>query len=441
MKRPIVITLLVLALLFVLAGIGGVVFFATRGSGDFFTGRMTDHATIEENKILKVDAETPVKLKVVNGAGNVTIIGADVTTVQVDVVKTAYATSQARADEEVKKIKYDIDQAGNTITLTYEYPTIRTSPPNIPTFNTNSDTVDFVVTVPTEATIDINTKLGEVSVTSIKGNVAIDNSFGDISVQNIEGALTVSNNSGEIEATGIKAGSDNIELNSDFGNITLEQANAANITFDSNSGKVTLKDVNATGDFSSNSDFGDTKFENGTAASVTIESKSGKVALTKVKVSKLIKVQDDFGDITLTQAMATSYDLHTNSGSVTVDGAKGTLKAYTDFGNIEVTNAQAVTLNLVTKSGSVEFSGSLGTGPHTVATDFGNITLALPTDSKLDVDLKTDFGKIKSDLPITVTVTGSSSSDKEEIAGAVNGGGAQLTVKTNSGSININAMK
>ena len=151
--------------------------------------------------------------------------------------------------------------------------------------------------------------------------------------------------------------------------------------------------------------------------------------------------QNDFGDIELTQAMAGSYDLHTNSGAITVDGAKGKLKAYTDFGNIEITNAKSVTLDIKTNSGNIEFSGSLGAGPHNVKSDFGNIDLALPTDAKLDVDLKTDFGKIRSDLPITVTLTESSSSEEDQIVGAINGGGDELIVNTNSGGINITAIK
>jgi hypothetical protein len=433
MKRPIVITLLIVALALVCAGIGSVIYFANGFSVNNPFDKLNISSVLEESKTLKVDAGKPLALTVNDAAGDVTVTGGDVTTVQVKAVKTAYDSTQARADKEVKDIKYTVEQNGNNLTLKYEIP-------KSVNFSNHINTVDFVITVPTETSIKINAS-GEVSVSDTQGTVNIDNSFGKINVQNIEGALTVSNNSGDIEATGIKAGADNIELNSDFGNITLEQANAANITFASNSGKVSLKDVNATGDFYSKSDFGDTKFENGTAASVTIESKSGKVALTKIKVSKLIKVQDDFGDITLTQASAAAYDLHTNSGAVTVDGVKSNLKASTDFGNIEITNAQSVTLDLLTKSGSIEFSGSLGEGPHTVATDFGNVTLSLPADSKLNVDLKTDFGKIKSDLPITVTVTGSSSSDKEQIVGAINGGGAQLTVKTNSGGIDINVMK
>jgi hypothetical protein len=57
------------------------------------------------------------------------------------------------------------------------------------------------------------------------------------------------------------------------------------------------------------------------------------------------------------------------------------------------------------------------------------------------VDLKTDFGKIKSDLPITVTLNENSDSEKSQIVGAINDGGAELTVQTNSGSINIKTIK
>jgi DUF4097 and DUF4098 domain-containing protein YvlB len=436
MKRPVVITLLVTALTLVCVGIGAVVFFAVNNGfpNNNPFDRLNISSTLEESKTVKVDAEKPITLKVNNAAGDVTVTGGDVDSVQVKVVKTAYDSTQVRADEEVKTIKYTVEQSGNAITLKYELPKSMN-------FSNNINTVDFIVTVPTETTVTVDTGFGEVSVTDTKGDAKLENDFGDVTAQNIEGGLSVQTNSGTVEAISIKAGSKDIELRSDFGNITLEKANAADITFQSNSGKITLKDVNATGDFYSKSDFGDTKYENGSAASVTIESNSGKVELTKLKVKRLIKVDDDFGDITLTQATAASYDLHTNSGAITVDGVKGTLKASTDFGNIEVTNAEEAVLDLKTNSGSVEFSGSLGEEPHFVKSDFGNITLVLPADSKLNVDLKTDFGNIKSDLPITVTLTESSGNDGDEIAGAINDGGAQLTVQTNSGNININAMK
>jgi DUF4097 and DUF4098 domain-containing protein YvlB len=432
MKRPIVISLLVIALAFVCLGIGAVIFFTANGG--FPTNNPFDvrniSSTVEESKTIKVDAEKPVSLRVTNAAGEVTITGAEVETVQVRVVKTAYDSTQARADEEVKSIKYTVEQTGNNITLKYELPKSMN-------FNNKINTVDFFITVPTTTTATIDGSFGDVGVTDLTGNVDIANDFGAVTVENLEGALSVSSNSGEVTANSISAGDTDIELNSDFGAVTLRNATGKDVTLTSNSGRITLEDVRATGDINTNTDFGDTSFENGYGGSLSIENNSGRVSLVKIRISQEIKVQDDFGEIELDQASASSYDLHTSSGSITVDGAKGKLKAHTDFGGIQIMNAQSVTLDLKTNSGAVEFSGSLGAGPHQVGSDFGEIDLTLPTDSKLDVDLSTDFGTIKSDLPITVTLNGSSNSEGDQIVGSINGGGDEFTAQTSSGSVTI----
>ena len=436
MKRLIIIVLLVAALMLVLAGIGAVIFFTANGG--FATNSPFDRRNIssqlEESKTLKVDTDKPLTLKVVDAAGDVAITGADVDTVQVKVVKTAYDSSQARADEEVKSIKYTIEQAGSTITIQYNLPKSMN-------FNNNINTVDFMITVPTETEVDVTNHFGVVSLADIKGNAVIANDFGDVTVENIEGELSVSNNNGEVNASSIDAGSKDIGLDSEFGSITLKNANGNNVTLNSNGGTVTLRDVRATGNITTKTDFGNTIFENGSSNSLSIETNNGAVSLTKVRVSKEIKVEDEFGEIELKQAFAASYDLHTNGGSIAVDGAKGKLKAHTEFGNIKIGNAQAVTLDLKTNNGAVEFSGSPGVGPHMVNSEFGEINLTLPANSKLSVDLKTEFGNIKSDLPITVTLNGTSTSNGDQIVGSINGGGEQLTVKTNSGSVNITASK
>lgn len=435
MKRPFVIVLLTIALTLVCLGIGAVLFFTF--SGGLPAGNLFDvnnfSAQAEESKTLKVDTDKPLTLKVMDDVGDVTIVGADVDTVQVNVTKKAYATSQAKADEALKTIQYSISQTGGVITVTYKLPTLK----NV----NNAKSVDFVITVPNKITVDVDNNFGAISVSNITGAVAVQNDFGNIAVENVEGALAVSSSSGELTVTSIKAGTQNIELNSDFGSITLKQANGKEISLQTNSGKLTLDEVRATGDIVTKTDFGDTIFENGSAKSLSIETNSGTVELVKLKVTGPIKVDDDFGSIELEQAIGGSYDLHTNSGAITIDGAKGVLKAYTDFGNIKIENAGQVTLDIKTNSGTVEFSGSLGKGPHFVKSDFGQIDLTLPADSALNVDLKTDFGKIRSDLPITVTLTGDSDVDGDQITGAINGGGAQLTVQANSGNINIHAVK
>jgi DUF4097 and DUF4098 domain-containing protein YvlB len=436
MKRPIIIALLVAALMLVLAGIAAVIFFAANGG--FPTNSPFDRRNIssqlEENKSLKVEKGKPLTLKVADDSGGATITGADVDTVQVKVVKTAYDSTQARADAEVKTIKYTIEQTGNSITLKYELPKSMN-------FSNKVNTVDFIVTVPRETTVTTDTNMGKVSIAGTQGNVDIHSDFGEISVENIEGALFVKTNSGEVNATSIKAGAEAISLNSDFGGITLKNANGKDIILDSNSGEITLTEVRATGDITTKTDFGDTTFENGSSNTLSVNTNSGTVSLKKVTVSKETKVQNDFGEIELQQTLASSYDLHTNSGSISVDSAKGKLKAHTDFGGIKIENAESVTLDLETKSGTVEFTGSLGVGPHTVHSDFGEIILTLPAASKLNVDLKTAFGNIDSALPITIVTNGNSNSDGDHIIGSVNGGGEQLTVLTNSGGVNINTSK
>jgi len=62
MKRPVVIALLVVALLFVLAGIGAVVFFTINGGfpANNPFDRRNISSVLEESKTLKVDAEKPI---------------------------------------------------------------------------------------------------------------------------------------------------------------------------------------------------------------------------------------------------------------------------------------------------------------------------------------------------------------------------------------------
>jgi DUF4097 and DUF4098 domain-containing protein YvlB len=419
---------------FVCLGIGAVLFFTVNGS--FAANNPFDRRNIssalEENKTLEIDTEEPLTLKVASAAGDVNITGANVDTVQVRVVKTAYDSSQARADEEVKGIKYTIEQKGTSITLKYELPKSMN-------FSNHVNTVDFEVTVPNEVTVDVDGSAGQVSVTGTTGNVDIRNDFGDMTLENIEGAVSVQTSSGEVTADSISAGTQDIALYSDFGAVSLRNASGRDITLDSNSGSISLQEVRATGAIKTKTDFGDTSFENGSGSSLSVETNSGRVSLVKIRINREIQVKDDFGEIELEQASAASYDLDTSSGSITVDGVKGKLKAHTDFGGIKIKNAQSVTLDVTTNSGMVEFSGSLGAGPHLVSSDFGEIDLTLPADAKLDVDLSTDYGTIKSDLPITVTLNGSSNSNADQIVGSINGGGDQFTAQTSSGSVTIHA--
>jgi len=428
MKRPLLITLLSVALLLVAAAISATVYFAARNGIDSFLVAPQDSATMDESKTFKVDSKKTVNLSIIDDAGSVTVIGADVKDMDVTATITAYAKSESDAQEKLKTVKYKITQNGNNISINYEIPSGST-------LGNNTSTVDFVITVPYDTKMGLDGNIGNVEVSNIKGGAEIKNDFGDVTLENIESAVSVTSNGGKVTLTSVDASENDIYVKSDFGQMTLSDVSGGNITITSNGGSITLTEVNASGDLITKTDFGDTEFQSGSADTVSMETNGGKVTLENIKTAKELIVDDDFGKITLTKAFAGSYDLHTNGGSISVDGAKNNLKAYTDFGNISIVNAQSVTLDLKTNGGKIEFSGSLGDGPHNVKSDFGDVTLSIPADSELNADFKTDFGKINSEIPITVNFD--SNSDKNHPVGTMNGGGDLLTITTNGGGITI----
>lgn len=434
MKRPIVIVLLTIALVFVLAGIGTVIFFAANDG--FPTNNPFDRqnipSSLKESKTLKVNTQKPLTLKVADDAGKVTIRGADVDSVQVQVVKTAYDSTQARADAEVKTIEYTIDQTGNNITLNYE---INKSM----NFSNKVNTVDFTVMLPTDVSVDVKGNIGEVNISNTQGNIVVKNDFGNITIANVDGALSLGTNSGKLDVSSVQAGSGDVEIFSGFGSARVEQVYGANITVESSSGGLELKNVRATKSLKLSTKFGNVKFDTGTAGLLVAKTTSGSIALASITVNGALTVKDEFGDIDLEQVKAISYDVETNSGAITVNSMKGKVRAHTGFGNIEIQNAEEATLDLNTKSGSIDFSGSLGEGPHMVHSDFGDIRLNLPADTALNINMATKFGKITSNLPITVTLTGDVTEGQQN--GTINGGGAEFKVDTNSGNISINILR
>lgn len=413
MKRSAVIILLIVALALVGTGILAVAFFALGRPALEFV-RPVVFATAEETESLDVDG--PFTLDVQNDAGKVSIVGGETDQVTVKVVKTGIAATQARAEQDLKNIHYEIEQQGDTIRLSYELEeiTLRRDPGSV-------DTVDFIVTVPPDITVDVNSV------------------FGNVEVEGISGGVDLRTESGFVEASSIDAGSEDIRLDSKFGSVRLTDATGAEIVLHSDSGILEAKNVRASQEMELATQFGGVTFENGSAGSLKIVTQSGAVELTSIDVRGALVVEDFFGNINLEKVRARSYDARTDSGSITMDGVGGPVKANSGFGNITLKNAENATLDLNTQSGAVDFEGSLGEGPHTIHSSFGEIRLSIPADSALDVDLLTNFGTIKSDIPITVTLSGET--DRNRQTGTMNDGGAQLKVETGSGGISIQARR
>lgn len=429
MKRPVVITLLIVALVLVCAGIGSVIFFVLNSGfpSNFFEATLVSAST-EESK--DYSSEGVTLLEVVDDAGHVRITGGDVSQITVLAEKTAWAINETEANKALVNVKYTVKKQGDTLVIKYELSNNQ--------INRKPDTVDFVITVPREMTVTVKNQFGEIELTGTEGDATLESSFGDVTVETLKGGLNVTTQSGRVTAKSINAGTKAVSLKSGFGNLTLEKVTSGDLKVESESGAIELNDVRSSGDMELYTSFGDVTFEKGSSNKLTITTESGKVTLTSIKSSGALSITDKFGNVVLEKVDAASYEIENESGGVDVDGVSSSIKVHSGFGNITIKNGNNASIDLDTESGTVSYEGTLGDGPHKLHSNFGGIDLVIPADSALNIDLKTEFGKIKSDLPITITVSGDV--EANHFVGTINDGGSSLTATTQSGDITIEVL-
>jgi hypothetical protein len=126
-------------------------------------------------------------------------------------------------------------------------------------------------------------------------------------------------------------------------------------------------------------------------------------------------------------------DLHTVSGTVKADSVKGSVEADTVSGNVLLTNITgAETVKGSTLSGRVVYEGDIASsGYYLLKSLSGRVEFTVPAGAAFDVNAKTFTGSIDTEFEITVR----GKIDKKSLSGSINGGGAEVDLKTFSGNI------
>lgn len=123
--------------------------------------------------------------------------------------------------------------------------------------------------------------------------------------------------------------------------------------------------------------------------------------------------------------------LDTGAGNVQVEGVQGEIWAHTGAGNVEVWGATGP-ITLETGAGNIDYDGQ-PQGDATFDTGAGNITLRLPADANLALDLETGIGDI--DLGAFAVQGDTSGNDVQGTLGT--GQGANLKAETGAGNIDL----
>jgi DUF4097 and DUF4098 domain-containing protein YvlB len=373
----------------------------------------------------------PAKLVVDSSAGNIDITTGNGNEIKITAHKTAWGITKKRAERALANMLIDVKQEGNQVTISYKQP--------LDAINISSeqyDMVDFTVVVPEECSVKALTRIGKITATGIRGDADLHNDFGNLFISDMKGNLNADTKSGDILAQRVDSELTTINLVTEFGSIELEHTNVYSIEVKTNSGKVTLKSIITNGNVKLQGEFGDIQILDGKIDTLAIQTNSGKIVVNNIETNTALVAKSEFGDIDVQQVTAPGYNLGTNSGNITIQNGGGAIKASSEFGRIAISAVIYADLDLQTKNGSIEFSGSLGKGPHVLRTEFGDIRLELPDNTKLTFNLKTDFGKLKSAFPITL----SGNIEANSWIGTINGGGAELQAQTTNGNITLEVL-
>ncbi len=387
-----------------------------------------DLFSAESEEDWQFEAGDITEISLDSSGGDVIIEATNRNEILVTAQKTAWHSSKAKAQSELEDLSVTVTQAGGRIVVKY-----RRDPTMFFVGSQQTDSVDFIISVPEGFIVNAQTDYGDVTLTGKLGTSTVTTNFGNLDLSGIVGNLEAKSNSGDITAAAITGDDIKIDLSSDFGDISLSKTQGTSVVIHSNSGSIYLSEVDATDNIMISSDFGKLEFSKGSADILNMTANSGKILISNVVVDSNLLVHTDFGDIELEKTTADLYDVDTSSGKIALSVEGGIIKASSKFGNINVASSKPATIDLYTNSGSVTYTGPLGLGPHSLVTDFGDINLNLPNDTAITFDLETDFGKLKTEFPITLE----GDVKQDHWRGTLNDGGAVLSATTNSGDISF----
>lgn len=173
---------------------------------------------------------------------------------------------------------------------------------------------------------------------------------------------------------------------------------------------------------------------NGTRGPVELETRSGHIEASEV--TGRVHIEAASGRVML-QRVSGSTTVEVLTGSVSITEIEGDLEIDAIGGSSKVERGNLRRLVFESVGGSFDFSGELGaTGPHSIETHSGNITLSLPANFAATLDLETFSGELRpTDFPLVTLPRTARGRESDRMRFTINGGGAPLSITTYSGDI------
>lgn len=162
------------------------------------------------------------------------------------------------------------------------------------------------------------------------------------------------------------------------------------------------------------------------------KSVSGDVVVTNA--GKGVKCDSVSGNVEARNVKGDAY-LKSVSGNIIAEKIQGAIDADTVSGGVKMVDvSNAKTIKAKALSGTVKYSGEIyPDGTYSFQSHSGNVNVTIPAGSAFDLEAQTFSGSVDTDFEITI----SGKIGRKSLKGSINGGGADVTLKTFSGNISL----
>lgn len=290
--------------------------------------------TFEEKfeKTVAIAKDGKVFLK--NISGDIDVKTWDRGEVKIDALKISKHSSMDKAKEYAGLVNIEITEEGGMLNIVTKYP--KNGPKNM------SVSINFNLMIPSQASADINSVSGDLTLANIGGAAKAETVSGNVVLEKIGGTLKGRTVSGDVSVMGAAKGA---YCKSVSGNVKVDDVN----------GDAELQTVSGTIKAGS------------VKGSITAENTSGDVELTEVTDAKAIKAKTLSGDVGYAGVIYSdgAYSFKSHSGDVVLtvpSDAAFDLEAQTFSGSIE-TDFEITLMGKISKK---ELKGSVNGGGATL---------------------------------------------------------------------------
>jgi len=171
---------------------------------------------------------------------------------------------------------------------------------------------------------------------------------------------------------------------------------------------------------------------------ISARSSSGSIRILGVEAAEQpndIRVHASSGDIVL-KNIEGDIEVETSSGDIDTENLEGNISARASSGDIKILELRGGVRTIRTSSGDIwveleEIDKAIS--EMSFQSTSGDISLFVPSDIGVEVDIRTTSGRISTDLAITVEGT----MGRNELQGTIGGGGIFIKLKATSGDVSL----